>query len=205
MSFRGSCDTSPDRTDRLRTVHRSCAALGLLLVACGSRPDLDVSGAFVTDAGRAFDGPHRVSPVDATVDAQAPFDATFGSDGAVDAGSDGFVPVDAGSDGFVPFDAAVEAGADSSCTPSTPVVTTAACGIPGCCKFGVMWTCGSQALSVGGGCQVTAKGYEGVCYVNGSPESMFSASATSCLCNDAGALAAYVQSLCDVSPPPTPP
>jgi hypothetical protein len=142
-----------------------------------------------------MDAPQRVFPTsDATLDAGGPVDATLDALGPADV----LVPVDA------PVEAG-NAGVDAACTPSTPVVAIGECNIPECCKFSVMWTCGSLALSVIGACGASTDGYEGVCFVNGSMESMFSASATSCLCHDGGALAAYAQSLCEVSPPPTPP
>ena len=179
-------------TATLQRVHRSHLALGLLLVSCGARSDLDLAGVSSSDAGGS-------SPVvDATLDAVVSVDARTPVDARsrVDAGS----PVDA----FVSLDAATDAGVDAPAVAcSTPVVVIAACGIPSCCKFGVTWTCGNQAFSVNGGCQTTAGGYEGECSVNDAPSSMFAAS-SACLCNDAGALGAFVESLCDVSPPPAP-
>jgi hypothetical protein len=151
-----------------------------------------VSGALLTDGASrvSMDAPERVFPKG---------DATLDTGGPADAGVDAIVPVDA------PVKAG-DAGVDAACTPSTPVATVIGdCNIPECCKFEVAWTCGNADLEVSGGCQATTGGYVGNCTVNGSIESMFSASATSCLCHDGGALATYVQSLCEVSPPPTPP
>jgi hypothetical protein len=89
-------DASDDRTEtgRFPGVHRSCAALGLLLFSCGSRTDLDVSKVVLADAASRVDGPQRILPeADTTLGAPVPFDATLDSVGPVDAGLDALGPV----------------------------------------------------------------------------------------------------------------
>jgi hypothetical protein len=179
-------------------VHRSAALL--LLASCGARTDVDLLVSPLVDASASPGTPDvLVRPTDATVDARVPRDAALDRRAPVDAGVDALAPIDASS-----LDAA-DAGADVSMSCSTPVVDIGECGIPSCCKFGVTWTCGGETFSIAGGCQVTNGGYEGVCSVNGATSSTFMAASTSCLCNDAGALGAFVTSLCEVSPPPSPP
>jgi len=175
-------------------------AVFILLVSCGARTDLDLAEVSVSDAAS------RSPVVDATLDAVISADGSGEARTPVDARApvDARFLLDARStlDAFASLDAANDSGVDApTMACSTHAVVIDECGIPSCCKFEVMWTCGNQAFSVSGACQSTAGGYEGECSVNGVPSSMFSA-ASACLCNDAGALGAFVESLCEVSPPP---